>query len=328
MVLWTRRVLSCVLAFFGAVLVVSSVASLWVNASIVERDGFSQLSQQLAYDSSLREELVRQAQYQSAESIQRYDMGAVPFEGVIKDNLNNQVRDSITEYSQSQQYIDDWEQVLLKTHELNIVPAENSAHGAPQDLQIFVQPTVDSMSSRVGQRIENIIGFQVPIDVGQQQALGGSDGILVVEGSSTGVLFDILVHSRGYAQTALYPGIFALLFSWRLAKPKRWVLIPAGLGAAITAFMVGWWAEQVVDAVLASPSVEGMGRSVLGRIFEIASADLDRTLNPWFWGGLVVSVVGAALIFGKTSWRSGVRGRSSRVFGGRAHPEQPRVIEN
>ncbi len=306
-----RTVLGFVLALAGAAAVVVGVTLQWLQDSLVDRDGFAQISQELVHDESLQQELTDTAVTQASDAVQGQDLGAVPFSGALKDMADRRIAGYIREYVDSDQYVDDWNDVLLTTHQINIEPAgslpETSGDGAPEDLELYVAPVVGSLESHIEDRLQDTLGVRLNLDLRDQEGLGGQDGIIVVRDSATGPAFDTIADSTVQAPLLLWGGVAALVLAALLSRHREWVLVGAGVGAATAAVLAQRGAQELTSTVLASPDLQDVGRSLVERVFQILLTGMDHTLAPWLWGGVAVAVVGALLAAARLLWRSGSR---------------------
>lgn len=326
-----RTVMACVLALVGAAAVVTGVTLQWLQNSVVERDGFARISEELVQDQALQDELVDTAVTQASQAIQQQDLGAIPFSGTVKDMADRRISDYIREYVESDQYVDDWNSMLLTTHELNIESAgstpETSGDGAPEDLELYVGPVVDSIGAHIEDRLQSLIGIRLNLDLGEQEALGGPDGILVVRDSATGPAFDALADLAVKAPLFTWSGVAGLLIAVLMARHREWTLVGAGAGAVIAVVVANRAADALTADVLASPDLQDVGRSVVDRVFQILLAGMDATLNPWLWGGVVVAVIGLLLAATRVLWRSGSRDGWEAAHGATDAQRRRRVVE-
>lgn len=311
-----RTVIGCVLALVGAAAVVAGVTLQWLQDSLVDRDGFAQISQELVNDESLQQELEDTAVSQASEAVQAQDLGAVPFSGALKDIADRRIAGYIREYVDSDQYVEDWNRVLLTTHELNIEPAgalpETSGDGAPEDLELYVAPVVDSLEDHVEDQLQDMLGVRLNLDLRDQEGLGGEDGVIVVSDSATGPAFDAIADSTVQAPLLLWGGVAALVVALLLSRYREWALVGAGVGAATAAVVAQRGVQELTSTILASPDLQDVGRSLVERVFQILLAGMDHTLSPWLWGGVAVAVVGLLLAATRLLWRYGSRdGRGS-----------------
>lgn len=297
-----RTVVATILALAGALGVVGGVTLQWLEDAVVERDGFAQISQDLAMDQTLQDELVATAVDNASSTVQQQDLGGMPFGGAIRSILDDRVTSAIEDYAQSDQYVDDWNQVMLTTHELNIEPAgTHDSEGAPENLEIYAAPVVDSIETRM----EDRIGFGVELNLRSDEALGGEDGILVVQQSNTGPVFDTIADTTARAPLALWGGIVALVLSLVIARHREWPLIGGGLGLLAGVLYVGNAAQEITDTVVASPDLQDVGRSVVERIFQLLLTGLDTALAPLLWTGVVAGILGALATAARVLWRWG-----------------------
>lgn len=326
-----RTVVAFAVAVLGAAVVVTGVTLQWLQESVMQRDGFAQVSQELVQDESLQDELVDTAVEQASGAIQQQELGGLPFSGVIKDVADRRVSTYIRDYAASDQYVEDWNQVLLRTFELNIEPAgslpETSGDGAPEDLQLYVAPVVDSISTTIEDRLEELTGIRLNLDLGDQEALGGPDGILVVGDSATGPVLNTMADMTVQAPLFFWGGLVALALAAVLARHREWVLVGGGLGAALTTVIVNRGADRTTDAVLNSPDLQDVGRSVVQRVFEILLSGLDTTLSPWLWAGVMVAVLGVLLAAARWLWGAGSAGGSESGHTPSAELRRRRVVE-
>lgn len=314
-----RTVVATLLAVIGSLSLIAGVSLQWLQQSVVEREGFAQISQQLAADDSLQEELVTAAVDGASAAVQDQDLGGLPFSGTILNFVDQRVSSAIEDYAQSEDYVDDWNEVVLTTHELNLQPAgTGTAEGAPEDLELYVAPVVDSIE----ERIEDRIGFGIDLDLRSQDSLGGADGIIVVTDSETGPVFDTIADSTDRTPFLFGGAITALAVAFVLGRHREWALIGAGAGLVAGALYARRAAGDLTDAVTSSPGLEEVGRSVVQRIFELLLTGMDGALLPWLWAGVIAAVAGALLAGARVFWRWGAddgedeaypRGRRRRV---------------
>lgn len=297
-----RTILAVLLALTGALAMVAGISLQWLQDSVVDRDGFAKVSEELAADQSLQEELVATALDNASRSVQQQDLGGIPFGGSILDIVDQRVASGIQEYAGTEQYTDDWNQVVLTTHELNLENAgEGEGQGAPEDLEIGTGPVVDSIEHH----IEDRIGFGVDLDLRSQESLGGADGIVVVGDSHTGPTFDTIVDSTRAAPYLLWGGVVAMGLALLLGRHREWAVAAAGAGLIVGVLYARSQADSLTTSVTSSPNLQDVGRTVIERIFEILLTGLDQALTPYLWAGVAALVVGLIAAAARTLWHWG-----------------------
>ena len=63
--------------------------------------------------------------------------------------------------------------------------------------------------------------------------------------------------------------------------------------------------QGFADSVMASPDLEGVGRTVVDRLFAVLGAGLDQRLSPWLWAGVALTAAGVVLCGLRLTWRLG-----------------------
>lgn len=297
-----------VMALLGAAAMVAGVTLQWFHGSVVDREGFARISQELVNDPSVRDELLEATVEQVSSAIQGQDLGGGLAGDMAKNFAVQRVTEYIRDYAQSPQYVDDWNQALLGTHERNIASAGTShgpSAGAPENLELYIQPMVDSAESRVEDGIYDLVGTRVELPIGGQEALGGSDGVVVVQGSATGGVFDAVVDATSCAPLLLWGGGVVVVLSVFVARHREWVLVGGGVGCSAAVLVARGIADDVTARVLASPDVQGVGRVVVDGVFQLLLTGMDATSAPWLWGGVGVGVIGVMMVLVRRLWNFG-----------------------
>lgn len=319
-----RTVVASVVALLGGLAMIVGLTLTWLQDAVVDREGFAQISQQLVQDQPLQDELIATAVDEASQTVQDQELGGLPFGGTLLNLVDERVTAAIEDYSQSQEYVNDWNEVVLTTHELNLESAgSQDGEGAPQDLEIYTAPLVDSIESH----IEDNIGLGIDLDLRGEESLGGEDGIIVAAGSETGPVFDTIVDSTGQAPYWFWGGLTAVVLAVIGARHREWTFVAAGLGLFAGVLIGRRAASDVADTVTTSPDLESVGRSVVERIFELLLSGMDAALMPWLWVGVVAGVVGVVLAAARALWSWGASDTWGRAHEADDERRRRRVIE-
>lgn len=297
---WLRTALATILAVGAGAATIVAVTLTWLGASVVDREGFAALSEELVLDQQLSDEIEAAATASAGDAVQGIDTGPLPFGGLLLDGVESVVTSVLQEYFGSQQYAEDWYAVLGETYDANLGAARSGA-GAPEDLQVHVGPLVDRVESSLEERIP----FGIDLDLRAQEALGGRDAILSLDDSGTGPVLDGLVAAADQAPLWWAGSAVAAIAALVLARHREWTLLGAGAGLLGSGLIVGGAAQGIGEDIVASPGLTDVARSVVDRVLGILLGGLDAALLPWLWTGAGLAAAGLLLILVRLMWRVG-----------------------
>lgn len=288
---WIRTLLAFVLALCAGAAAVAAVTMTWLQESVVDREGFAALSEELVLDQELSDEIAAAASESAGEAVQDVDTRGIPFANILLDGVEGFVTTTIQDYVGSEEYAEDWYSVLGETYQANIASSRDGA-GAPEDLQVSVGPLVD----RVEQRLEDRIPLDLDLDLRSQEALGGRDAVLSLDDSATGPAIDTMVEVADQAPYWWAGSALAALAALLLARRREWPVLGLGLGLLGATIAVGRAADGISRDILASPGLSDLAHSVVERVVVLLGGGLDGALMPWLWVGVILSIAGLVLI--------------------------------
>lgn len=297
---WVRTAVAAVLALCAGLAAVVAVTTTWLEETVMDRDGFAALSADLLADQQLREQIELTAQETASDAVQDADTGSIPLGGLVSDVADRMVQAALVEYFDSEQYPQNVRDVLMGTYEANIASARGP-DGAPEDLQLEIAPVLDGLTTAISDRLP--LGLE--IDLESMDLFGSSDGLLTLPDSGTGPTLDLLAQISDSAPYWWIGAAAAALIALLIARHREWVLLMAGVGLVGGAITAGIVLQRFADDLLASPDIEGVGRTVLERLLAVLGSGLDERLTPWIWAGVALAAIGAVLLVLRLTWRAG-----------------------
>ena len=295
-----RTVVASVLALCAGLAAVMAVATTWIDDTVMDREGFSALSEDLLADQQLRGEIEDMALDSASQAVQNADTGDIPLGGTITGWVDRRVQSTMSDYFDGDAYQQDMREVLEGTYDANVAAAE-SPDGAPEDLQVEVAPVMDGLSEAINDRLP----FGLEVDLSSMDLVGIQDGVAEIPDSATGPALDQLSEVSDQAPYWWIAAAVAAVLALLIARHREWALLGAGIGLVGGVIAAGMVLQGFADSVMASPDLEGVGRTVVDRLFAVLGAGLDQRLSPWLWTGVALTAAGVVLGGLRLTWRLG-----------------------
>lgn len=295
-----RTIVAAVLALCAGLAAVMAVTTTWIDDTVMDREGFSALSEDLLADQQLRDEIEAMALDSASQAVQDTDTGDIPMGGMITGWVDRRVGSTLVEYFDGDDYPQDMREVLEGTYDANVAAAEGP-NGAPEDLQVDVAPVLDGLSGSISDRLP----FGLEIDLSAMDLPGIDGGVAEIPDSATGPALDQLAEVSQQAPYWWIAAGVAAVLALVIARHREWMLLGAGLGLIGGVIAAGMVLQGFAETTMASPDLEGVGRTVVDRMFAALDAALNQRLGPWLWAG--VALAGAGVVLGgvRLTWRLG-----------------------
>lgn len=295
-----RTVVAAVLALCAGLAAVMAVTTTWIDDTVMDREGFSALSEDLLTDQQLRDEIEAMALDSASQAVQDADTGDIPMGGMITGWVDRRVGSTLVEYFEGDDYPQDMREVLEGTYDANVAAAEGP-DGAPEDLQVDVAPVMEGLSESISDRLP----FGLEIDLSAMDLPGIDGGVAEIPDSATGPALDQLADVSQQAPYWWIAAAAAAALALVIARHREWALLGAGIGLIGGVIAAGMVLQGFAETTMASPDLEGVGRTVVDRMFAALDAGLDRRLSPWLWAGVALSAAGVVLGGLRLTWRLG-----------------------
>ena len=273
-----RTFVSAVALIIGVLLTAVAVPAIWIDRSVVQEDGFVELSGPLGQDADFQQRL-------AAAAVGTIDTGAIP--DALADVVRPVIEAAAGSLTGLPGYPAAWEETLRKSHRLSFAdpaspPAADSSTSLTLDVAPLVALATEELARTSGLPLE--APEQTLINVGQPEHRQWIERVSAYA-------------PLGYS-LAIGAGIALALAL--VAARRRWtVVFSAGVGALLLAALWTYGSQVAWDAVVGTAS----GNEVADMFKDAFAAAASGSFQSWTAGAAVAGgvLLAAGLVIGIAS---------------------------
>ena len=273
-----RTFVSAVALIIGVLLTAVAVPAIWIDRSVVQEDGFVELSGPLGQDADFQQRL-------AAAAVGTIDTGAIP--DALADVVRPVIEAAAGSLTGLPGYPAAWEETLRKSHRLSFAdpaspPAADSSTSLTLDVAPLVALATEELARTSGLPLE--APEQTLINVGQPEHRQWIERVSAYA-------------PLGYS-LAIGAGIALALAL--VAARRRWsVVFSAGVGALLLAALWTYGSQVARDAVVGTAS----GNEVADMFKDAFAAAASGSFQSWTAGAAVAGgvLLAAGLVIGIAS---------------------------
>ncbi|MDR7157608.1 hypothetical protein [Arthrobacter sp. BE255] len=273
-----RTFVSAVALIIGVLLTAVAVPAIWIDRSVVQEDGFVELSGPLGQDADFQQRL-------AAAAVGTIDTGAIP--DALADVVRPVIEAAAGSLTGLPGYPAAWEETLRKSHRLTFAdpaspPAADSSTSLTLDVAPLVALATEELARTSGLPLE--APEQTLINVGQPEHRQWIERVSAYA-------------PLGYS-LAIGAGIALALAL--VAARRRWtVVFSAGVGALLLAALWTYGSQVAWDAVVGTAS----GNEVADMFKDAFAAAASGSFQSWTAGAAVAGgvLLAAGLVTGIAS---------------------------
>jgi hypothetical protein len=280
-----RTLASAFFALSALALAAGALSAAWTDSRLVEQQGFIDLAGPLGSDAEFQKALTGAL----AGEVSAGSALPAPLRGFLQPVI----KDATSSVTRMSGYPRAWEETLRISHRLTLSTApKNPDDPVPAVVSLDLGPVAGLVAKEVGTRL----GVEVPVPRNTTVEIGRLE--------NGGVLSLVSRIAQLWPAFAGGAGICAAL-ALLIARRRSTTLALLGLGGAALG-LLGWLGAQLIPGAALGAAGSSAVAQVFARGFAArVSADLAEASLPVIVGGLVVTVLGAALrlAFGRRTMR-------------------------
>ena len=266
-----RTVVSAVFALVALLLAAAALGAAWVDANLVDEDGFVAIAAPLGQDATFQEELSAAL----AEDLS----GSTSLPEPIAALVGPVISDAASAIAQAPGYPAAWEESLRISHALTLAGQDAGQPAAGEPLfQLDLRPLATLMADQVsaGINVDVPVPEDTVIDMGSRPANGA---------------FAWITHAAAlwpmFGAASAVAGLLALL----AARRRATTLMLLGAGTAVVG-LIGWYAAGLVPGIAAKAA----GGNAVARVFAEgfaarAAVEISDSSVPVLIGGAALAAL-------------------------------------